>query len=696
MREYALYPSAVQEAVAAHNRGEPAAAAVRALLQRPDGQWDGLALLLLARRGIAKGAADAAAALGADPDELAAAVSAALPDGTSERYPLTGAEAVALTLRQCGARLAFGYAGTSELALCDALVRLPGVRAVNGRGDTESAFMAAGASLFEPAAAVAVLHGARGLTNATGAVADARRNEIAVVALVGLPSTGSAPFLPPHGEPDLLASVGTFAKSWVELGPVPEGDAQRRAAAAHLAAVVRGAFSEARTPPFGPVLVGIPQDVAEAAWVPPSALDPAPATSPPRRRVPQDLDAACRLLDGARRPLVLVDDYLLKHERAQPVLGRFAAALGAPVLQARYRRGAMLFERIDRQAVPTFLGWLDPADLSHRKLLEHADVLVTVEDRNLYQRVVGRLPDCPKVAVTSDGDKTRKNDYLRRGDLLLEGDAVAVLARLGERVGAAATARPAWWEGLVEADGTAGHPQLPPVAERLQTGLVRALGRALATVARPVLVDDSQMLGGVVAEWYDELPASTRVVGDHGGFVGAGIAYATGLALADPSAAVVCTLGDQGLVNGLQGLVAAGQERAPAVYVVCNNGGSVSLLKQARAARTRLFDEGRDPFLANAANADYTGTASRLGLAAAAVEFPAGGEPDALAAAAASTEALLASALASRQPTLIELRLPPLGDAWAGVWRTEGYDEPHEVGLAPSAAGRGQGRGGGR
>src|ERR1051325_5853064 len=83
---------------------------------------------------------------------------------------LTGAEAIARVLSDSGTSIAFAYAGTSELALCEAIDRIDGVRLVNGRGDKESAFMAAGANLLSPGRGVAILHGARGLTNAAGGI----------------------------------------------------------------------------------------------------------------------------------------------------------------------------------------------------------------------------------------------------------------------------------------------------------------------------------------------------------------------------------------------------------------------------------------------------------------------------------------------------------------------------------------------
>src|SRR5688572_22465744 len=111
---------------------------------------------------------------------------------------VTGADAIAAALYAAGVRHVFAYAGTSELALCDAIDRVDANMLVNGRGDKESAFMAAGASVLEPLRGAAVLHGARGLTNAAGALADVRRSEVGTMFVVGLPSTTSARFLPPH------------------------------------------------------------------------------------------------------------------------------------------------------------------------------------------------------------------------------------------------------------------------------------------------------------------------------------------------------------------------------------------------------------------------------------------------------------------------------------------------------------------
>ena len=599
---------------------------------------------------------------------------AALEDALARRRVdgellLTGAEAVAILLREAGVRLVFGYAGTSELALCDRVARTPDVELLNGRGDKESAFMAGGASFLTPVAGAAIIHAARGLTNAAGAVGDLRRNEVATTLIVGLPSTGSAPYLPPHGEDGLLRGIGSFAKWWYEAGPPPEDEGARAEAAADFVESVRHALEVAATRPFGPTLVGVPQDVAETPWIPQSTLVrrdrpvPAPAVSEV-----EDLVAA---IEEAERPLLFVDDYLLKYPGARERLRAFAARLGAPVLQVRYVRGPMLFERLSRTDVPQFVGWYDRADPRHARLLLEADLLITLEDRNLYPRVVGELPPCRKAAITSDASKVRKNGYLGEDDVLAVGDVGAILDRVVEGL-AHREEREPWSEEAATTNGTT--VQLSEAAAAVRAVVAGAFADVLASVPQPLLVDDSQMLGGLLSDEYDRFPPGLRVFGSHGGFVGCGIACATGLALSEPGCTVICTLGDHGFTNGLQGLAAAGHERAPVTYVVCNNGGSVSLHKQSASDDDRSFDAGAHPYLHNAASTSYVDLARAFGVRATSFRCDPGLGEERLAEVAAALREELGRAREAREPSLVEIQLPPLGEAWDGIWATAGNE----------------------
>ncbi|MET9684228.1 thiamine pyrophosphate-binding protein [Streptomyces coeruleorubidus] len=585
---------------------------------------------------------------------------------------LTGAEAVAALLADGGVRNVFVYAGTSELAICDALDRSEGIHLANGRGDKESAFMAAGASLMTPGRGAAVLHGARGLTNAAGAVADARRNESGTLFLVGLPSSGSARFLPPHGEHGLLDGIGRFADwSW-EASAVPERPGERRAAAERFVERLRAALAFCTAPPYRPAVLGIPQDVAEKRWIPLDALLTTPLAVPATDLRQPPLDALLDELRQAARPLFLVDDYALHDPRLRPALDRLSALTGAAVAQLRYRRGPMLFERLRDEEVTNFVGWLNPFSPVHRALLAECDLLVTMEDRNIYERVVGPLPGCRKAAVNTDPAKVLKNEYLRDDEPLVVGEPALILTELADRMRASGEpAREPWFPAKARTEQLVSPERATAAVEDGRRAVARALAATLAAWDRPALVDDSQMFGGLLSEHYDDFPAGLRVFGDHGAFVGGGLAYATGLALGEPDARVMCTLGDQAFTNSFQGLVAAVQEQARVLFVVCNNGESVSLNKQAAAS----YGATDRAYLANVSHLAYHQVADALGVPSQQVVVPVGGDPATVQAGLSQLATVLEKSAAEEGPSLVEIVLPSDPEVWKGIWLTQGFEE---------------------
>ena len=589
---------------------------------------------------------------------------------------VTGAEAAAVVLAAAGVTTVFAYPGTSELALCDAADRLPGTRLINGRGDKESAFMAAGGSLLRPNRAAAILHGARGLTNAAGAVADARRNEAGTVFLVGLPSSSSARFLPPHGEPGLMTAMGAFTDwSW-EAPAVPVDPSLSEQAAAVYVSSLREALASSARPPCRPSMVGIPQDVAEQRWIPLRALLPASSASELDSSSLPSLDLrpvenAVRELIAAQRPVFLVDDYALRYPGFSQALDAVSGAVGGAVVQLRYRRGPMLFERLRTEEVGNFVGWLNQFSPAHRELLDACDLLVTLEDRNLYERVVGRLPGCRKVAINTDPQKVLKNEYLRAEDILIVGNPAQVLSDISEQLALhGARTRSQWFPARVR-EGSADTPE-PAEASvvRGRKGLAQALAGVLVAWDQPVLVDDSQMFGGLLSEHYDDFPLGLRVFGGHGGFVGGGLAIATGLAIANDDVRVMCTLGDQGFTNAFQGLAAAVQERARVLFVVCNNGAAVSLRKQSAAS----YDQAPRTYLSNAPGPEYHAVARAMGLAAARVPVPIAGPASELRDSLGEVTRTLRELAQADGPSLLEVVLPADPELWRGIWITQGFE----------------------
>ena len=213
-----------------------------------------------------------------------------------------------------------------------------------------------------------------------------------------------------------------------------------------------------------------------------------------------------------------------------------------------------------------------------------------------------------------------------------------------------------------------------PADEDVDTGrraVVRALADLLADSASPVLVDDSQMFGGLLSEYYDEFPRGLRVFGGHGGFVGGGLATAVGLAIAHPDRRVVCTLGDQAFTNSFQGLIAALEHRARVLFVVCNNGESVSLKKQAAAS----YGASRRAYLDNVHAFSYNLVAAELGLPAFRVEVPIGGPPSETEMAVKQFGSALRIAAEADGPSFVELVLPSDPAVWRGIWITQGFEQ---------------------
>ncbi|MEY2472983.1 MAG: acetolactate synthase large subunit [Actinomycetota bacterium] len=556
---------------------------------------------------------------------------------------LSGAEAIARTAADEGFQLAFVYPGTSELALCSALAQA--LLVSNSRGDAEAVFFAGGANLVPPARAIAVVHGARGLTNAAGAIADLRRNEIPAVVVVGLPSTQSRRFQPPHGEDDLVAGVGAFAKAAFEILDEP-GDLTDVAVSEAMRAACRGAASL----PTGPVILGLPQDVLEfrghrvANKVPQTEEKPASG----------ELAAAALDIANALRPVILVDDlYIRGGAYALRTLDTFADAIAAPVFQVAYRRGPMLFAQLNEDDVVNFRGHIEP-DNPAAVAISSADMIITVEDRNMYPRVVGPLPACRKVALSSNPAMTAKNEYLGSGDRLIVGYPPLLLEELTERL------HPLKPRSPLPVQSEPSEDDASTLAERF----VEAIGASLSRLDDPYIVDDSQMLGGLIARHFRKLPRETTIFGDHGGFVGAGSSFAVGLSIANPTRPVLCLLGDQGFTNGVKALVAAGEQATRLVFVVANNGESVSLRKQARSLE-RVGDEAPN-WLRNVSSLNYTAVARAAGLSATQVDLYADGPY--------AVERAITDGFATGMPSFVEILLPPLGDFWDGVWTVQGRD----------------------
>lgn len=190
-----------------------------------------------------------------------------------------------------------------------------------------------------------------------------------------------------------------------------------------------------------------------------------------------------------------------------------------------------------------------------------------------------------------------------------------------------------------------------------------------------MIVDDSQMFGGLIANNYSLLPSDARVFGSHGGFVGCGLPIAVGFAAAHPAETVICMLGDQGFTNSLQALAVAGEQQVPLLIVVCNNGSSVSLRKQAKHDGSQFSS---DPFLENNECMSYAAVARGFGLSSSVFVWPGVSEhiQTVIDSGAALTKKI-AEAVTARKPHLLELLVPGDLSFWEGVCRVNAITHVH-------------------
>ncbi len=579
---------------------------------------------------------------------------------------LTGAEVLVSILESVGIKNIFAYPGTSELVLCDSILRRKTISLINGRGDKESAFMASGGCMMTPLKAAAILHGARGSTNALGAISDACRNEVPILFIVGLPSTASQPFLPPHGEWNLIKKLGNFVKASTEITDISLSSAKT------YCSKIYEALQSCIAYPQGPVIIGIPQDVSEKKWIPEnyvSYINIKKAII--QRSSQQKVKTALNLIKKSSKPLLYIDDFFYKYQNSKKIISQLAESLGSPIFQVLYGRGPMLFERLTQRDSSHFLGCYDPTSSNHQKIMFEADLLITIEDRNMYPRVVNKLPQCKKIAFTSNPTMTRKNNYLMRNDLVVEGNVGIIIEEIASEL-KSDHKRKSW---VTEKHKRSfSENQKDSAYSFMRYNIAKILSEIFINIKSPMLVDDSQMFGGLLAEEYELFPSKLRVFGDHGAFIGGGLALATGLAKCEARSTVFCTLGDQSFTNAVQGLIAAVEQKIKIIYIICNNSKSVSLMKQILSQDSSAFETGKNTFLNNAP-INYSAITKSLGIPTHTIPYIPNHKNKFYAFPDDVFKKALSQALIINGPSFIELILPSDPEAWKGIWSVKGNEE---------------------
>ena len=375
---------------------------------------------------------------------------------------------------------------------------------------------------------------------------------------------------------------------------------------------LRRLLDAAAAPPAGPVHVDLSARAAAEPMV--AGDDPLPQAAP--ARAPFQVAEARALLARAARPVLLVG---LQARRAPAAARALAEELGGPVLTTWKAKGVVASDR------PLFVGLftgaeaeavcvgeadlivqfgLDPVELIPQPWRYHAPIIDVAE---LTAPTPCALPTAALIGPLEAGVEALKG--ARRGS----GWPAATIESLRRHI--------------------ARCYGMPPSRAISPLALVEA-AVAVAPVGCRATVDSGAHMFPVMAHW----PARQA----HEVLISNGLPAAIASALAEPERPVIAFTGDGGLMMTLAELATAA-ERACALVVVVFNDRALSLIDLKQEARG-LPSRG-----CRTASVDFAAAARALGVEAEHVE------------ACADLPVVLAGALASRRPALIDVPIDPSG-----------------------------------
>ncbi|MDF3287684.1 thiamine pyrophosphate-binding protein [Streptomyces silvisoli] len=223
-------------------------------------------------------------------------------------------------LARIGARYVFGVGGANIEDLYDAVHHQPGLAGVVAKHEFSAATMADGYARATRRTGVVVATSGGGAMNLVPGLAEAHASRVPVLALVGQPPTGldgRGAFQDSSGKGGSFDAARVFAPVSRFCARVTEPES--------FAGLLAEAIQATRTHPRGPAVLLLPKDVQQALVTVPRST---PVPPPVVRADPAALDEAVRLLDGARRVLLIAGEGVAA-SGARAELAELATALGA-------------------------------------------------------------------------------------------------------------------------------------------------------------------------------------------------------------------------------------------------------------------------------------------------------------------------------------------------------------------------------
>ncbi len=325
---------------------------------------------------------------------------------------LSGAEILWECLMREGVEVVFGYPGGANMPIYDAMLNYP-VHHVLVRHEQGAAHMADGYARASGKVGVAMATSGPGATNLVTGIATAMMDSSPVVFITGQVAAhliGGDAFQ----ETDVTGITLPITKHNYLVTRAEE-----------IAGVVREAFYIARSGRPGPVLIDICKNaqIEKTDFVYPQEVR-LPGYRPPLRAPKTELEKAVRLIERARRPVILLGHGALI-SGAEQVIQQFAIKTQTPVAMTLLGLGAFPASN------PLSLGMMGMHGEAHCNLaIQNADLLLAFGMR-FDDRVTGTLktyaPHARKIHVEIDPSEVHKNVKV---DVALVGDLKTVVTDL--------------------------------------------------------------------------------------------------------------------------------------------------------------------------------------------------------------------------------------------------------------------------
>lgn len=463
----------------------------------------------------------------------------------------TVAELVVDFLLARGIDRVFGLQGGHIQPIWDQLGQR-GVRIVDVRDEGAAVHMAHAHAVLTGNVGVAMVTAGPGVTNCVTAMANAQLERVPVMLFGGCA---------PRAQDDLGPLQG-IAHAEV-MRPVTRASRTLRVADNVLRDLDK-AFATAAgdgNPP-GPVYVEIPTDVLRQSVPPKLVLAEWLAPKPARHLPPDpvDVERAVRIIDGARRPLVLS--------------GRGALGARNELVQFLDRTGALY---IDTQESRNLVPAEHPSVVGavRAKAMQDADVVIVVGRKLDYQTAYGSPVAYPNARFIRLGDNWEELRENRRGEVELFADPARALAALAHAVAGVSSQLDTTWTAQLRAEHSR---RVTKYAESLGSAPAGKDGHmhpnrifaALHAALRPdaITIADG---GDILSFARMGLPPRTYLDSGTFGCLGVGVPYGVAAALLHPNRQVVVVSGDGAFGINAMEIDSAKRHGANVVFIIANN-----------------------------------------------------------------------------------------------------------------------------